>query len=652
MCGIAGMLSLDGAPLALSDLRAMNATLRHRGPDDEGFYLGDPAGLAMRRLSVIDLDTGNQPISNETDTVWVVLNGEIYNFRELRAELEARGHRFSSRTDTEVIVHLYEEHGEGCVRRLRGMFAFAVWDAERRRLMLARDRLGIKPLYFAEAGGRLLFASELKGVLAAPGVERRISLAALDHLLSFLTTPADQSIVQGVRKLEPGHVLVASPGQPARIERYWEPAFDPDYGRGEDDLAEELRERLMECVRSHLVADVPLGAFLSGGIDSSAVVAAMASSVSGRVKTFTVGFADERFSEAPHARRVAQALDTEHHELILEPRALSLIDDIVWHLDEPFGDSSCIPTYMVSALAAEHVTVVLSGDGGDELFGGYEKYVVEGRERAFDRLPALARSGAAALAARMPEWMRGKNLLRHFSLDGAARYLDAQQLLSRAQKARLLGPDALAQMDGGDPAERWRRLLAGSSGSWLSALQRLDLEGYLPLDILTKVDRMSMAHSIEARVPLLDHELVEFVARVPPGLHLRAGRTKHLFKKAMRGMLPQETLARRKQGFAIPLRRWFQGELSGFVRETLLSSRARQRGIFESRAIEALLEQDGWRRGDLDLRVWTLLSFELWCRAFLDAGACSRREPLAAPGVRAPLERAVQSVAHPQVLGG
>lgn len=627
MCGIAGILSLEGAPPSLSELGRMNAALRHRGPDDEGFYLVGPAGLAMRRLSIIDLDTGAQPISNETESVWVVLNGEIYNFRELRADLEARGHRFSTRTDTEVIVHLYEEYGEGCVRRLRGMFAFAVWDVARRQLLVARDRLGIKPLYFAEAAGRLVFASELKAVVEAPGVERRLSLSAIDHLLSFLTTPSDQSIVECVRKLEPGHFLMASPGQRPRVERYWEPAFRPDYSRSEDDFAEELRERLVECVRSHLVSDVPVGAFLSGGIDSSAVVAAMARHASGPVKTFTIGFAEESFSEAPQARRVAKALGTEHHELILEPQALSVIDEIVWHLDEPFGDSSCIPTYMVSGLAAQHVTVVLSGDGGDEIFGGYDKYVVEGRERAFDRLPAAARMGAAALSACMPEGMRGKNLLRHFSLEGAERYLDAQTLFPREQKARLLRRELFAAMDGKDPAEPWRRLLADQRGPWLSALQRLDLESYLPLDILTKVDRMSMAHSIEARVPLLDHELVEFAGRIPPEMHLGQGQTKSLFKKAMRGMLPEETLARRKQGFAVPLASWFRGELSGFVRDLLLSGTARHRGIFEPRAVESLLEQPGRRRSALDLRIWTLLSFELWCRTFLDAPP--RVEPLA-----------------------
>jgi asparagine synthase (glutamine-hydrolysing) len=613
------MLSLDGSPLSLAELARMNAALRHRGPDDEGFYLMGPAALAMRRLSIIDLDTGAQPIANEDGSVWVVLNGEIYNFRELRAELEARGHRFATRSDTEVIVHLYEEHAEGCVARLRGMFAFAVWDARGRRLLLARDRLGIKPLYYGEAAGRLVFGSELKAVLEAPGVERRLSPRAVDHLLSFLTTPHDQSIVEGVRKLEPGHYLVASPGASARVERYWRPEFHGSEGRSEDDLADELRERLLSCVRAHLVADVPVGAFLSGGIDSSAVVAAMARHASGPVKTFTVGYAESAFSETPHARRVARALGTEHHELILEPQALSLLDEIVWHLDEPFGDSSCIPTYMVSGLAAQHVSVVLSGDGGDEIFGGYDKYVVEERERPFDRLPSLARRGAAALAARLPEGMRGRNLLRHFSLAGAARYLDAQALFTREQKARLLRPELLAALGEHDPLERPLRLLAEGAGHWLSDLQRLDLYSYLPLDILTKVDRMSMGHSIEARVPLLDHELVEFALRVPPHLHLRAGRTKGLFKKALRGMLPEETLARPKQGFAVPLGGWFRGELSGYVRDQLLSGTARRRGVFEPRAVEDLLESSRRRPNDLDLPVWTLLSFELWCRTFLDA---------------------------------
>src|SRR5437899_465275 len=367
MCGIAGIVGLDGRPVEGSEVRSMCAVMAHRGPDDEGLYLGPGAGLGMRRLSIIDLESGHQPLSNEDGTVWAVCNGEIYNFREVRGELERLGHVFYTGSDSETIVHLYEEHGPACVERLRGMFALAVWDERRRQLLLARDRLGIKPLYYAEADGRLIFASELKAVLQAPWVERRLSWGAVGHLFTFLCTPARDSIVDGVRKLEPGHLLIAAAGRPIRIERYWEVRFEPAAGGSEEDFAQGLRERLQESVRLHLASDVPLGAFLSGGIDSSAVVASMARLSPVPVKTFSIGFVEEDFNELRHARRVAAQFGTEHHELIVTPDVLGIVDDIAWFLDEPFGDSSALPTYVVSKLASEFVTVALSGDGGDEL---------------------------------------------------------------------------------------------------------------------------------------------------------------------------------------------------------------------------------------------------------------------------------------------
>ncbi len=630
MCGIAGIMSVNGRPVLEEELRSMCAAMIARGPDDEGVYLDRGIGMGMRRLSIIDLQTGHQPVSNEDGSIWVVLNGEIYNFRELRADLSTRGHRFATATDTEVIVHLYEEFGDQCVDRLRGMFAFALWDERRRRLLVARDRLGIKPLYYAMVKGRLLFASELKAILQIPEVDRTVSVSALDHLLAYKTTPERHSIVTAVQKLEPGHRLTLTASGEPRLERYWNVRFDPQAGRTEDDVADELRQRLMEAVRLHMVSDVPVGAFLSGGIDSSAVVAAMAATGSGRVKTFSIGFHDETFNELPFARMVATRLGTDHHELILEPNVVDLLGNLAWDLDEPFGDASAIPTYMVSKLAAQHVKVVLSGDGGDELFAGYTEYLVESRERWARFLPAIARQALGMMSDAMPDGVRGKNWLHHFSLTGAERYLDANTMFKRTDRARLLTKDMLAHLQHcHTEGSRLERLTIGA-GHWLSTLQSLDLDHYLPLDILTKVDRMSMAHSLEARVPLLDHTFVEFAASIPAGWKLQHGRTKHIFIKALRGWLPDEILDRPKQGFAVPLDRWFRGPLRPMYREILLSDTCRKRGIFNPEFLLRLFARQEQGR-QLDPHIWTLMSFELWCRTFLDRRSAPVTQPARRP---------------------
>ena len=618
MCGIAGIVSHRGKPPSPEELRRMCAALRHRGPDDEGFHVGAGVGLGMRRLSIIDLTTGHQPVSNEDGSVWVVLNGEIYNFRELRRALERNGHVFRTSTDTEVIVHLYEEHGADCVKHLRGMFAFALWDARARSLLLARDRLGIKPLFYAEVNGRLAFASELKALLELPEIGRQLNWRAVNHLFSFLTTPATESIVAGVHKLEPGHTLTVSPAG-VRKRQYWDVRFAPDHRSGEADLVAQLRALLEESVRLHRVSDVPVGAFLSGGIDSSSVVAMLARQSTRPVRTFSIGFREAGFDETRYARIVARRFGTDHRELVVDPDITGMVDDLAWHLDEPFGDPSAIPTYLVSKLAAEDVTVVLSGDGGDELFAGYDRYVVERRERRWQSVAAPLRGVLRTVAAAMPEGARGRNFLRHYSLAGAQRYLDAAACFRQDERGRLLHADAAAAVR---DDEAWREaaaLLTSADDHWLSALQYFDLKRYLPLDILTKVDRMSMAHSIEARVPLLDHALVEFAATLPPGLKLN-GTTKYIFKQALRGILPDEVIDRPKQGFAVPLGRWFRGELSGFLRERLLSRRARQRGILDAGTVERLIALHE-RGRPLDQQLWTMLSFELWCEAFLDAGA-------------------------------
>jgi len=624
MCGIAGILSLEGKPVFAREIRDMCSTIYHRGPDDEGCYVQGPVGLGMRRLSIIDIAAGHQPIGNEDGTVQVVFNGEIYNFRELRRDLEQRGHIFATHTDTETIVHLYEEYGTRCVDHLRGMFGIALWDDRRKQLLLARDRVGIKPLYFGERNGRLFFASELKAILQLGEFDRDLNWGAVSHLFAFLSTPPDEAIIAGIHKLEPGCVLTVCPGGVPKIESYWNINFEPDHSRDENYFVERTRELLTESVRLHMVSDVPVGAFLSGGIDSSAVVSAAAGLISRPLKTFSIGFSEPSYNELSFARQVAAQFGTDHHALTIGPDSFDQLDNLAWCLDEPFGDSSAIPTYMVSRLASESVKVVLSGDGGDELFAGYDKYLVEGRERTQRSWPAAARRVMGTIGRRMPDGMRGRNFLRHHSLTGAERYIDASTLFRHDDMKRLFHPDAFALIAPHHPGRAKADYLNSGDGNWLSALQGLDVRNYLPLDILTKVDRMSMAHSIETRVPLLDHKLVEFAATIPAEMNLRNGTTKYILKKAMRGILPDRIIDRSKRGFAVPLSYWFRGGLGPYIRELLLGERSRRRGIFNMRYVEDLISRHD-KGQDLDLQLWTLISFELWAKTFLDRDTLSDR---------------------------
>ena len=634
MCGIAGLVRWTDAPVRVDDVVNMCQAIRRRGPDDQGVVASAHAAIGMRRLSIIDVSTGQQPVHNEDKTVWVVFNGEIYNYAELRRGLERRGHRFYTSGDTETIAHLYEDHGADLVHSLRGMFAIAVWDTKRNSLLLARDRLGIKPLFYAHVDGGLAFASELKALLELPEIDRRLSWPAVRHLFAFLSSPPAQSIVEGVYKLEPGHrATISEPGR-LRTQRYWDVTFRPNTAATEAELVDELRTLLADAVGSHLVSDVPVGAFLSGGIDSSAVVAEMSRSAPGPIKTFSIGFKERAFDELQHARTVARAFGTDHHELVLEPGDVSLLEDLFWCLDEPFGDSSSLPTYMVSKLAAEHVKVVLTGDGGDELFCGYQKYVVEGRERARDAWPQSIRRALGAVGQAMPYGMTGRRFLRHLSLTGATRYLDAARLFPDDDQAILFRPDVLPRLRADDATSAALDHLRVVRGSWVSALQYGDLHGYLPLDILTKVDRMTMAHSLEARPPLLDHRLVEFAATVPPQLLLRGASTKHLFKQAMRGILPDAIIDRPKQGFAVPLSRWFRGEWLAFVGDVLRSTACRDRGVFDPAGVDRLLRLHAEGR-DLDLQLWTMVSFEHWCRLFLDRPSPRRPAATAATATAA-----------------
>jgi asparagine synthase (glutamine-hydrolysing) len=620
MCGIAGFADEAAAarPTDLNLVHRMCEVIRHRGPDDEGIHVEPGVGLGMRRLSIIDLEGGRQPIHNETGTVWVVFNGEIYNYRELRAELEAAGHRFSTASDTESIVHAYEQWGEGAFRRLRGMFGIALWDRASRTLLLARDRAGQKPLHYAERRGRVYFASEIKSLLVAGAVEPALDLEALDHYLAFLYTPRDASIFEGVRKLPPGHYLRWRDGR-AVVKPYWQIGAEETFRGTDADAVEALGGVLQDAVRSHMVSDVPLGAFLSGGVDSSAVVGMMARASSRPVKTFSIGFDDPEFDELEYARTVATHFATDHHEFVVRPDGLSILEDLIGHFDEPFADSSAIPTWYVSEIARRHVTVVLSGDGGDELFGGYDRYLPHPRVSQFDRLPLPGLRAAASLAwPLLPHGAKGKNFLRHVAHDDAGRYIDSIAQFHADERGALYSGDLRARLERDAEAALARHFDRFEALPHDSRMMRFDFETYLPEDVLTKVDRMSMAHSIESRVPLLDNEVIDFAASLPARMKIRDGRRKHILKETLRTLLPDSILARRKQGFGIPLGAWFRGGLTDLFSDVLDAPRTKQRGYFEPAFVSRLLREHLSGQRDHTLRLWQLLVFELWHRRYLD----------------------------------
>ncbi len=638
MCGVAGFCDSPSAhPLTRDDatlrVHEMCDVIRHRGPDDEGLWVGNGVALGMRRLSIIDVAGGHQPIHNEDRTVWVVFNGEIYNFRELRAQLQAAGHRFYTATDTEVIVHAYEEWGADAIARLRGMFGLAIWDTKTRTLLVARDRVGIKPMYYAVAEGRFLFGSELKSLLQDPALRVELDPDALDHYLSFLYTPRDQSIFRDVHKLPPGHLLTWNDGR-LEVQPFWRPSTTETFEGTEQEATLQLQRVLLDAVQSHLVSDVPIGAFLSGGVDSSLVVALMARLSGERVKTFSIGFDIPEFDELPHARRVAEHYGTDHHEFVVTPDAVSILDDLVGHFDEPFADASAIPTWYVSQMARKHVTVVLSGDGGDELFGGYDRYVPHPRVVAFDRYaPKGVRRAAALAAAQLPHGVRGRNFLRHVGRSERGRYIDAIRYFSSDEKPALLSPSLRATLDGSDPEQRLARHFERYGAlPWASQMMRFDLDTYLPDDVLTKVDRMSMAHSIESRVPLLDNEVIEFANALPATMKIRNGRRKHLLKEVAARLLPDGIIDRPKQGFGVPLGVWFRGGLTDLFADTLLSPTAQQRGYFEPRFVSRLVQEHLSGRRDHTLRLWQLVIFERWHRQYLDRRTSAGPVPVAALG--------------------
>ncbi len=630
MCGIAGIVRLTphAPPIAADELRAMASRLVHRGPDDEGLYV-DPqgrCGLGFRRLSIIDVAGGHQPIANEDGTVQIVFNGEIYNFRTLRETLERRGHVFRTRTDSEVIAHLYEDHGEACFERLAGMFAIAIWDASRGRLLLARDRFGKKPLTYATLDGRLVFASEVKAILALPGVRPAIDAQSLHRYLVFQYVPAPHSIYRGFAKLPPGSCVTVDGEGLQPVRRYADLPRPARFAGSYADARDRLGELLTAAVERRLVADVPLGAFLSGGVDSSIVVGLMRRLGVSPLRTFSIGFTEARYDETAWARRVAAHFHTEHHEQCVTPQAREILDRLAWHYDEPFADSSAIPTWYVAGYARQQVTVALTGDAGDEGFLGYDRYVAARLAARFDRLPGPLRTGLARLVKRLPrgESKSTSHRLYRFAAaleaSGARRYLAWVNIFPPAELAEAYRPDFAAQLDLDEPA-RWFAQLYDRAGE--SAAERAnltDFRSYLPYDLLTKVDIASMAHGLECRCPLLDPEVIAFALSLPVEWRMGHRGGKRILKDWARGLLPPEILARPKMGFGVPVGRWFRDELRDVLTEHLRDPAGLCARIFRPAWLDHLLDTHLAGRADRAHPLWTLLMLELWVRRWQPAG--------------------------------
>ena len=622
MCGIAGYLNVQ-QPSDQALIERMTRILHHRGPDGEGYHLDGSLALGHRRLSIIDLAGGKQPMSDDSGRYWITFNGEIYNFPRLREQLMKHGHRFATRSDTETILAAYKQYGENCVDHLRGMFAFAIWDARDKSLFLARDRVGKKPLYYHFSGTGFVFASEIKAILQYPGIERAIDHSALADYLQLQYVPFPKTIFRSIHKLPPGFTLrVTTEADRLRLteRKYWDLHYEPDYSRSEQDWCELLRDKLAEAVRIRMISEVPLGAFLSGGVDSSAVVAFMAQAQTAPVKTFSIGFKEEDFSELQYARQIAEQFGTDHHEFIVEPDAMEMLPKLAWEFDEPFADSSAVPTYYVSKLAREHVTVILSGDGGDETFAGYGRYPWATDMAKYDFIPPSARRILFGWpSALLPDGVRGKGMLRHLSKDPFGRYAGQVSQGDPSYFNGLFSDSFKTSLDEQSTGDRFLREFydACNSSDYLTRIQYLDTKTYLAEDILTKVDRASMLCSLETRAPLLDHELLELAARIPSSLKLKNGTTKYIMKKSLEGILPDNILYRKKMGFGVPLVHWFKDDLVDYSRDILFSTEARQRGFFNMHQIEKLLDQHQRAGRDLSPRIWGLLFFEHWCRNWL-----------------------------------
>ena len=620
MCGICGVVSFQpNAPMDRSILLQMNASLRHRGPDDEGYYEDDQVSLAMRRLSIIDLQTGQQPISNESGDIWVVYNGEIYNFQKVRAALEQRGHIFKTQTDTEIIVHAYEEYGDECVTHFNGMFAIALWDARERRLFLARDRLGIKPLYYWSGADKLVFGSELKALIFHPDVPRQVDLAALDLFLTLEYIPAPRTIYEGVFKLLPGHLLVVEKGK-LKVTQYWDVPYQP-ISQSEAECGEILSGLIKESVRLRLISDVPLGAFLSGGIDSSTIVGYMSQSANEPVRTFSIGFEDDTYNELPYAEAVAKHFGTKHHVEVLKSDHTDLTEQLVAHFDEPFADTSVFPTFLVSKLASREVKVVLSGDGGDELFAGYDTYLAEKLDRYYGRLPRLLRQQVLPKFARwlLPQPAKKglinkvKRMVEGGAHDASLQHARWMMFLNSSEKDSLYRSDLRATLYDHLTTDFFHDYFEKANCfDRLAQQQYVDVKTYLADDILTKVDRMSMAVSIEARVPLLDYHIVEFALNLPAHMKLHRARTKSILRQAVKNMVPQSVLEKPKEGFSIPMKHWLCTSLKPMMLDLLSKAALQKHGYFDHQVVAQWIQEHLNGRVNHSHRLWALMVFEMW----------------------------------------
>ncbi len=627
MCGITGFVNNSKSAIDRAVLERMNHAILHRGPDEDGFYVRENVGLAMRRLSIIDLASGQQPIHNADKTKWIVFNGEIYNYQDLRKGLEERGHKLYTKSDTEVVLRLYDEYGEGCLQHLRGMFAFAIWDETEKTLFLARDRVGKKPLLYShQTNGDLIFGSEFQAVLQHPSVSREVDMNAIDSYMTYLCVPAPQTAFKQIRKLEPGHWLRWENGE-IETRRYWLPDFTKKIKISEEDAIVETTRIVREATKMRLISEVPLGAFLSGGVDSSVVVALMAQESNDPVKTFSIGFDEQDFSELKYARRVAEHVGAEYNEFIVRPNAMDVLPTLVEHYGEPYADSSAIPTYYVSKETRQHVTVALNGDGGDESFGGYERYAAMQLAETYQRFPGLLRKAfIEAPVGLLPSSELKRTRIRDVqrfvlaaNLPRNERYYYWMSNIKDRFKDDLYTNEFKAATQENRPfhfLEQWYKQANGTG--LLDSTLLADQMTYLPNDLLVKVDIASMANSLEARSPLLDHKVIEFAASLPENLKMRRFQTKYLLKKVAARLVPKEVIYRQKMGFGVPIGKWFRGEMRDFVHSVLLSEKAMKRGLTDPAMVRQWVEHHETGVADHTHHIWALLMLELWFRRFID----------------------------------
>ncbi|HEY0659454.1 MAG TPA: asparagine synthase (glutamine-hydrolyzing) [Pyrinomonadaceae bacterium] len=627
MCGIVGIINASSRKVDREIIEKMNKCIVHRGPDEDGFYLKDSVALAMRRLSIIDLAGGQQPIYNADRTKAIVFNGEIYNFQQLRADLEKRGHRFYTNSDTEAIVHLYDEYGADCVQHLRGMFAFAIWDETDKSLFIARDRVGKKPLLYShQPNGDLIFGSEFRSLLSHPDISREVDYKAIDGYLSYICVPAPLTAFKQIRKLEPAHWLRWKDGR-VETKRYWQPNFSKKIKISEKEAEEETLRILRESTKLRMISEVPLGAFLSGGVDSSTIVALMAQESSQPVKTFSIGFEEQDYSELKYAKQVANHVGAEYHEFIVKPDALEVLPILVKHYGEPFADPSAVATYYVSRETRKYVTVALNGDGGDESFGGYERHLAMRLAEKYHRIPKFFRqtfvekivNAIPTSEIKRNRFRDAKRFLKVAALPTTERYSHWLSSYRPEDKLDLYTAEFKSEVAGYDSYEIFDKWFAKANGSGvLDATLLTDMMTYLPNDLLVKVDIASMAVSLEARSPFLDHKLIEFAASLPENLKVKNLELKYLLKKIAAKLVPKEAIYRRKMGFGVPISHWFRGEMKDFVRQILLSEKFAGRRIANPKYVEKLVNEHIEAKEDHGWRLWILIMLELWFQEFID----------------------------------